>query len=134
MIIKQKREKQKKEGSFNEWTISIFEMSQAQIDYPNAIFFKATKSFENNSIDPRRGPLKLRPEIREKADTFVTISGETVTNVFSINPSNWEEFKEPNLGFYQNGQEVPNHPLISSGSTKWEPTSNRTLGKNLIEN
>lgn len=122
----------KRSNNFKEWEAISHQIDQVQEDYPNAVFFKATKKQLADGFDPSRGPLMISEEIRENADLFVTYSGDTVTKVFELSKPVWGEY-QPNrkLGFYQNGREIPNHPLISSGSTKWNTTSNRVVGKNL---
>ncbi|PTB91615.1 hypothetical protein C9994_15235, partial [Marivirga lumbricoides] len=131
-FIVEKRGELINSGSFTDWTIKTFDITQAQKDHPKTIFFKATKSFDSD-FDPRRGPIRINEEIKKSADTFATISGDTVTNVYSINPGDWENYGQ-NLGYIHKGHELPNHPLLSSGTTEqWIITSNRILGNELNE-
>lgn len=131
--ILDKLEMIKNQGNFSPWEPRVFEMEQAQEDYPNAIFYKTNMGAIDNEHDPLRGPLRINQEYRNEADLFVTISGDTVISVYNIDANSWREFPENNRGFYQSGKEIPNHPLVSSGATSWNSTTNKIYGKNLIK-
>ncbi|GAA5023589.1 hypothetical protein GCM10011506_06560 [Marivirga lumbricoides] len=131
-FIVSKRDELIKLGSFTKWTIKTFDISQAQKDHPKTVFFKATKPFDSG-FDPTRGPIRISEQIRKNADTFATISGDTVTNVYSIKLEDWENYGQ-GLGYIHKGLELPNHSLLSSGTTEqWIVTSNRILGNDLKE-
>jgi very-short-patch-repair endonuclease len=131
--IIEKRAENKKNGTFKEWVIIKHTMEQVQNDYLNAIFFKVPKEPSGNSIEPTRVPIQISAEKRREANLFVAYSGNVVTNVYTITPDIWEPYPDNNLGFYQQGQEIPNHPLLSSGMTTQWTTSNRMFGNNLTE-
>ena len=128
--IFQKIDELKDNGDFEPWIPKGFKMSQAQTDYPNAIFYK-TNMGSDNKHDPLRGPLRINQEKRNNVDLFVTLSGGTVVSVYDIDQTCWNEFPDKKRGFYQTGKEIPNHPLISSGATSWSSTTNKMYGKNI---
>jgi Uncharacterized protein conserved in bacteria len=121
-------------NEFSPWIPREFDMAQVQEDYPNAIFYKTNMAAIDKEHDPLRGPLKINQENRAAANLFVTLSGNTVISVYNIDATSWKEFPDNNRGFYQLGKELPNHPLISSGTTSWHSTTNKMYGKNILRN
>jgi hypothetical protein len=134
-VILQKVNELKKQNHFVDWNPVSHSIEQVQRAYPNAIFFQATGQIDNNGYDPIRGPIKIDESKRSNADLFVTYSGGTYPTIISvccINENTWNAFDpDPNRGFYQTGNEIVNHPLISSGMTQWNIKSNRYYGDNL---
>jgi hypothetical protein len=127
-IIQETIIKEKQNSDYQDWEIKYHTLSQAQDDYPNAIFVNA-----NNFSNGVHGPLKLNEKVRTNADLFVVYSGGTVHRVYEINSESWTQHDDSNLGFLQCGIELPNHKLVSSGATDWNVTTNRVLGNNIQE-
>lgn len=131
-FILNKVEKYKKDGLFKDWEYIVHKVEDVQNEYPNAILYKVS-DIEDSNYDVMRGPLLVNDNIRKNADIFISYSGSAVVNVYKINPNDWIPFQEESRGFYQNGIELPNHPLLSSGITLNWQTSNRIYGKNLMK-
>lgn len=121
------------EQSFVAWNPVSHTPQQAQKDYPNAIFYQIPKHSDYINLNPLRGPLLIAEDIRKSADLFVVYSGDTPTiiSVFEVNQNSWTEYNSDKKMYYQTGNELPNHPLISSGMTQWNITTNRFYGVNL---
>lgn len=118
----------KKLGDFVEWNPAVFDLQIAQKDWPNAIFFKIPEKEELLSSESFREPVNISPAKIRQADLFVGIYGHTITDVFSGKPVDWENTE---AGVRNIGKAFPDHPLISSGTTTWNVTSNKAFGNNL---
>lgn len=113
-------------NNYKDWEISFHTIEQAKEDYPNCIFANA-----NNFSSGVHGPIKINSKVIENADLFVVYSGGTAYKVFGITKENWIQSEDSKLGFLQYGNEIPNHPLLASGATDWNVTTNRVLGINI---
>jgi very-short-patch-repair endonuclease len=131
-FIIEKRENLRSKNQFSEWKYIKHSMTQVQEDYPEAIFFKIPQASQETFISVTRGPILIAEEKRNNATLFVAYSGDVVVNVYSLKPNDWVAFNNKALGYYHQGQEIPNHPLLSSGTTtEWASTSNRFFGNKL---
>lgn len=120
----------KRKDTFKKWEIIEYPISQVLDDYPNVILYKSNALEFAPGFVPFSGPLQINGDIRKKANLFVAYSGttSTVVNVYEINENTWVKGEN---GYYQTGFAVPDHPLLSSGDTKWQASTNRMYGKNL---
>jgi very-short-patch-repair endonuclease len=125
-LILDKISEEKLKSNYNDWEIPFHTLEQVKEDYPNGIFANA-----NNFSSGVHGPIKINSKVVENADLFVVYSGGTAYKVFKITKGSWIQSEDSNLGFLQYGNEIPNHPLLASGATDWNVTTNRVLGKNI---
>jgi very-short-patch-repair endonuclease len=120
--------KKKAQDEFEEWEIKEYDVERVQLDYPNAVLFKTNSSEFDPEYLPFSGPLTINSKARNLANLFVAYSGNTATVVFvaEINSESWIHTPK---GYYQTGEILPNHPLMSSGVTKWNTTTNKIYGE-----
>lgn len=126
LTVLERVNEKRKSSDYKDWEVSFHSLSQAQNDYPNAIFVNA-----NNFTEGVHGPIKVNPDVRANADLFVVYSGDTVYKVYQITPESWTEYTDSQMGYLQYGVELPMHELIASGATDWNVTTNRALGNNI---
>lgn len=124
--IIEKIDERKNAGSFTNWEIPFHTMEQVAIDYPKSISVNA-----DNFALGALGPISINEKIRENADTLIVYSGDTITKVYDISSSFWTECDDKSKGYIHNGIEMPNHPLLASGATNWNITTNRFLGNDI---
>ncbi|WP_316807380.1 AbaSI family restriction endonuclease [Pedobacter agri] len=115
-------------NQFTPWSPVFFDMQTAQKDWPNSIFYKIREQEKIPSSELFRKPLQISADKLSKADYLVGIYGNTVTDVFNANEKDWVSTK---TGHRNVGKTLPQHPMILSGTTIWNVTSNKVYGNNL---